>query len=141
MLRGRLVIGSLKLPFSFRCVRRGFWLLLLMLLFKQSWRSSATSKRTRRWVMEAGMLSSGCENCKQRGPSMRWGECCWKMIKWSVEVFAVNGQTTETRREKVQQAIPGTIDCQISQCCWKIVEAGREDIRSMDSQLCQRGGQ
>ena len=74
MLRGRLVIGSLKLPLSFRCVRRGMWLLLLMLLllFKRSWRSSATTKRTRRWVMEAGMLSSGCENCKQRGPSVRW---------------------------------------------------------------------
>ena len=62
------------------------------------------------------------------------------MIKWSVEVFTVNGQTAQTRRERVQQAILGTIDCQISQCCWKIVEAGREDIRSMDGQLCQREG-
>ena len=112
----------------------------MWLLLKLSGTASSGEKRIRRWVMEAGMLSSGCKNCKQCGPSVRWGECCWKMIKWSVEVFAVNGQTTETRREKVQQAIPGTIDCQISQCCWKIVEAGREDISSMDSQLCQREG-
>ena len=67
MLRGRLVIGSLKLPFSFRCVRRGFWLLLLMLLFKRSWRLSATTKRTRRSKFETGDVQ-------------------WEAAQWLVEV-------------------------------------------------------
>ena len=67
MFSGRRLNGSLKLPLSLRCVRRGMWLLL-----KLSGTASSGEKRIRRWVMEAGMLSSDCEKREQRDPSVRW---------------------------------------------------------------------